>query len=169
MLLFSCSVMSDSFATPWTVALQVPLPWDFPGKNTGVGCHFLLPMHRTVRAPIQEAGLFRFLLSFHGLWFQPKGDWAEGGWACCRCRMGREGIEEFRARELDGPLETLPIGLAPSASPHQRTGDLAWSWVVRCFDDNRKHNMHVMLPSATSSRPLQPKRALTVESLDPNA
>ena len=24
--------------------------------------------------------------------------------------MGREGIEEFRARELGGPLETLPIG-----------------------------------------------------------
>ena len=30
------------FATPWTVAHQVLLPWDFPGKNTGVGCHFLL-------------------------------------------------------------------------------------------------------------------------------
>ena len=28
------------FATPWTVAHQAPL-WDFPGKNTGVGCHFL--------------------------------------------------------------------------------------------------------------------------------
>ena len=28
------------FATPWTVAHQPPL--DFPGKNTGVGCHFLL-------------------------------------------------------------------------------------------------------------------------------
>ena len=83
--------------------------------------------------------------------------------------MGREGIEEFRARELGGPLETRPIGLAPSASPHQRTGDLAWSWAVRCFDDNNKHNMHFMLPSATSSRPFQPKRALTVESLDPNA
>ena len=27
------------FATPWTVA---PLKWDFPGKNTGVGWHFLL-------------------------------------------------------------------------------------------------------------------------------
>ena len=27
------------FATPWTVAL---CPWDSPGKNTGVGCHFLL-------------------------------------------------------------------------------------------------------------------------------
>ena len=28
--------------TLWTVAHQAPLPWDFPGKNTGVGCHFLL-------------------------------------------------------------------------------------------------------------------------------
>ena len=30
------------FASPWTVAHQAPLPWDFPGENTGVGCHFLL-------------------------------------------------------------------------------------------------------------------------------
>ena len=30
------------FETPWTVAHQAPHPWDFPGKNTGVGCHFLL-------------------------------------------------------------------------------------------------------------------------------
>ena len=29
------------FATPWTVAQQAPL-WNSPGKNTGVGCHFLL-------------------------------------------------------------------------------------------------------------------------------
>ena len=36
------SVMSDSFSTPKTVAHQAPCPWNFPGKNTGVGCHFLL-------------------------------------------------------------------------------------------------------------------------------
>ena len=34
------------FATPWTVAYQASTrrlhPWDFPGKNTGVGYHFLL-------------------------------------------------------------------------------------------------------------------------------
>ena len=30
------------FATLWTVAYQALPPWDFPGKNTGVGCHFLL-------------------------------------------------------------------------------------------------------------------------------
>ena len=29
-------------ATPWTAAHQLPRPWDSPGKNTGVGCHFLL-------------------------------------------------------------------------------------------------------------------------------
>ena len=34
-----------SFATPRTVASQAPLfmefPWDFLGKDSGVGCHFL--------------------------------------------------------------------------------------------------------------------------------
>ena len=29
-------------ATPQTAAHQAPSPWDSPGKNTGVGCHFLL-------------------------------------------------------------------------------------------------------------------------------
>ena len=38
----SCSVVSNSFATPWTVALRLLCPWDSPGKKTGVGCHFLL-------------------------------------------------------------------------------------------------------------------------------
>ena len=30
------------FATLWTVACHLFCPWDFPGKNTRVGCHFLL-------------------------------------------------------------------------------------------------------------------------------
>ena len=29
-------------ATPETTAHQPPHPWDSPGKNTGLGCHFLL-------------------------------------------------------------------------------------------------------------------------------
>ena len=41
-ILGSCKVKSLShvllFATPWTIAYLCP--WDFPGKNTGVGCHF---------------------------------------------------------------------------------------------------------------------------------
>ena len=34
--------MSGSFVTPQTVASQAPVSMGFPGKNTGVGCHFLL-------------------------------------------------------------------------------------------------------------------------------
>ena len=36
-------VMEASLWTSWTVACQAPLSMGFfPGKNTGVGCHFLL-------------------------------------------------------------------------------------------------------------------------------
>ena len=36
-----CLVVSNS-VTPWTVAHQAPVSMGFPGKYTGVGCHFLL-------------------------------------------------------------------------------------------------------------------------------
>ena len=36
---FSCDWV---FATPWTVLARLLHPWDFLGKSTGVGCHFLL-------------------------------------------------------------------------------------------------------------------------------
>ena len=38
----NCSVVSNSFATPWTTAHQAPLSMEFSGKNTGVGSHSLL-------------------------------------------------------------------------------------------------------------------------------
>ena len=31
-----------TLVTAWTVARHAVCPWDFPGRNTGVGCHFLL-------------------------------------------------------------------------------------------------------------------------------
>ena len=34
------------FVTPWTVARQFLCPWGSPGKNTRVGCHFLLQRKR---------------------------------------------------------------------------------------------------------------------------
>ena len=30
------------FVTPWTVTHQAPHPWNFPGRSTEAGCHFLL-------------------------------------------------------------------------------------------------------------------------------
>ena len=39
----ACSVVSWLFVTPRTIVFRLLCPWDFPGKNPGVGCHFLLP------------------------------------------------------------------------------------------------------------------------------
>ena len=36
---FSCVRLCS---TPQTAATRLPCPWDSPGKNTGMGCHFLL-------------------------------------------------------------------------------------------------------------------------------
>ena len=42
LLLFSSSVVSDSLWTPGLQPTRLLCSWDFPGKNTGVGCHCLL-------------------------------------------------------------------------------------------------------------------------------
>ena len=39
-----CSVASDSLQPRRQQPTRLPRPWDSPGKNTGVGCHFLLHM-----------------------------------------------------------------------------------------------------------------------------
>ena len=41
-LKFSCSVMSNSLQPRGLQPTRILHPWDFPGKSTGVGCHFLL-------------------------------------------------------------------------------------------------------------------------------
>ena len=44
LLCCSCSVAKScpTLCSPWTVAHKAPLTWGFPGKNMGVGCHWLL-------------------------------------------------------------------------------------------------------------------------------
>ena len=42
LLLLSCFSRVRLCATPETAAHEAPPSWDSPGKNTGVGCHFLL-------------------------------------------------------------------------------------------------------------------------------
>ena len=38
----ACSVVSDSLRPHGLCSSRLLCPWDSPGKNTGVGCHFLL-------------------------------------------------------------------------------------------------------------------------------
>ena len=42
LLLFSHSVASDSLRPHGLQPAKLFSPWESPGKNTGVGCHFLL-------------------------------------------------------------------------------------------------------------------------------
>ena len=39
---YVASVVSDSMQPHRWQPTRLPRPWDSPGKNTGVGCHFLL-------------------------------------------------------------------------------------------------------------------------------
>ena len=42
LLLLSCFIVSNSVRPHREQPTRLPRPWDSPGKNTGVGCHFLL-------------------------------------------------------------------------------------------------------------------------------
>ena len=42
LLSYVTSVVSDSVRPHRQQPTRLPCPWDSPGKNTGVGCHFLL-------------------------------------------------------------------------------------------------------------------------------
>ena len=42
LLLLCRSVVSNSVRPQRRQPTRLPCPWDSPGKNTGVGCHFLL-------------------------------------------------------------------------------------------------------------------------------
>ena len=62
------------FATPWTVAYRLLRPWDFPGKSTGVGCHFLfqgvrkefgIPLTSTAKTKTQTLKRIIFLLEYN--------------------------------------------------------------------------------------------------------
>ena len=49
LLLLSRSSRVGLCATPWWQPTRLACPWDSPGKNTGVGCHFLLQCMKVKR------------------------------------------------------------------------------------------------------------------------
>ena len=51
---YVASVVSDSVRPQRWQPTRLPCPWDSPGKNTGVGCHFLL-QHMKVKSESEVA------------------------------------------------------------------------------------------------------------------
>ena len=67
------SVMSDSVRPYRWQPTRLPHPWDSPGKNTGVGCHFLLQCMK-VKSESEVKSLSRvrllatpWIASIHGI------------------------------------------------------------------------------------------------------
>ena len=79
LLLFNHWVMSDSLVTPWTVAHQTPVHGIFPGKNTGVGCHFLLQGIFLTQGPYLHLLHYRWIL----YWLSHQGNPTSKTWKSC--------------------------------------------------------------------------------------
>ena len=65
------------FGALWTVACQAPVHGIFPSKNTGVGCHFLLPgtfPTQELNPGLQHCRQVLYRLSYVGIqqWQLPK-------------------------------------------------------------------------------------------------
>ena len=98
LLLLSRAVVSDSVRPHGQQPTRLPHPWDSPGKNTGVGCHFLLQCMKvkcesevsqscpTVSDPMNCSSPGS---SIHGI-FQ---DCSAGGWLILLEGRGRLGFE----------------------------------------------------------------------------
>ena len=75
-----CSV-TKSCLTLWSDGLQpsrLLCPWDFPGKNTGVGCHFLLQGIILIQGSnpcLLQLPLGKQILYHWATWEAPEWDW----------------------------------------------------------------------------------------------
>ena len=54
----AAAVVSDSVRPHRRLPTRLLCPWDSPGKNTGVGCHFLLRMHFKQKSSARAMGLY---------------------------------------------------------------------------------------------------------------
>ena len=63
--MLSCSVMSDSLQPYGLQPTRLFCPWNFPGKNTGVFCHFLpLGIFTTQRSELHLLHLLSCIVQF---------------------------------------------------------------------------------------------------------
>ena len=56
------------FTTPWTVAARLFCPWDSPGKNIGVGSHFLLHEIFRTQRPLMSLALEGGFFTISATW-----------------------------------------------------------------------------------------------------
>ena len=60
----SLLVVSDSMRPHRRQPTRLPCPWDSPGKNTGVGCHFLLHVMTLVGRKFKQEGIYVYICMY---------------------------------------------------------------------------------------------------------
>ena len=99
-LIIRLSAWSHSvlFATPWIVACTKLLrPWDFQGKSTGVGCHFLLQGIFPTQGSnpgLSHCRQMLYCLSHQGSQIKGSDNYTEGGWQA-GCVKGLAGLSKL--------------------------------------------------------------------------
>jgi len=112
--------MSDSVRPHRRQPTRLPRPWDSPGKNTGVGCHFLLQCSPT-------EGQTQYMAAMQTLRHGSK------GWVICDDSKGqaitsdsqRTGYRNSRLSGHEGKLRSQET-LEPSAKWGQGVQPLEW-------------------------------------------
>ena len=69
----SCSVVSNSLQRHGLQSARLLCPWDFPGKNSGVGCHFLLQGIFPTQDVSWISCIGRWILYHGAIWEAPQG------------------------------------------------------------------------------------------------
>ena len=106
---YAASVVSISFVTLWTVDCQAPLSWDFPGKNTGVGCHALLQgIFPTQGLNLHLLGLLHWQMGSSSL--------APPGKPLCTFSSLQFSSVQFSSVAQSCPTLCHPMGCSPSSS-----------------------------------------------------
>ena len=90
------------FLTTWTAAYETCLPWDFPGKDTGVGCHLLLQgifLTQGSNPGLLHCRQILYLLSYKGILEKsvPNGAW----------NLNCEGKDRYKLLDLKISLKFL--------------------------------------------------------------
>ena len=78
-----CSVVSNSLRPHGLWPTRLLCPWDFPGKNTGVDCHFLLQGIFPTQGPNPCPLRWHVLLTSSFPWAQGPSSLSKGVSPCC--------------------------------------------------------------------------------------
>ena len=109
--------MSDSVRSHRRQPTRLPRPWDYPGKNTGVGCHFLLQWMK-VKSESEVAQSCPTLSN--PVDCSPPGSSAHGIFRARVLEWGAIAFSEFKIRSDQISRSVVCDSLRPHESQHAR-------------------------------------------------